>query len=363
MAATSQTKAQSIQRHAGNELLHAATLVPMRSSAKDWSVDQPTTTPDPAILAASLQALEEGQTHYVGVPGIDPLRMALASHLDLPGYDENNMLVTTGIQESRFLAIQKIGEQYERIGLPSVVHPGVRQALGVRPLDIEELSVDTTTLLPTLESLRNALEAGGKFFYLESPGRLTGATFDAEAVATIAQLLTEFGAGVIWDQGLAPWATSYVSLASQSDMADRVAVIGEAWPGVGLEGWAIGYIGANKAWFDPMSSQKQIMAICTSTASQYAALKAAEQYATVHAAQVDQLAELRQATTEVMQGAGAEVLPSATVHLLALRDAATGAVASGLAAQGATYADGADFGAAGVLRLTMMPKQTITLAT
>lgn len=363
MAAISQTKAETIQRYADNELLHAATQASMQRSARDWSVDQPTRPPDPAILTASLQALEDGQTHYVDVPGIGPLRKALATYLNLPGLDETNLLVTTGIQESRFLTIQKIGEQYERIGLPAVVHPGVRQAIGVRPMEIEPLAVDDATLLPTLESLRSVLDAGCKLVYLESPGRLSGATYDQETIAAIAQLIIEFDAGVIWDQGLAPWATDYVSLATAPNIAERVAVIGEAWPGIGLESWAIGYIGTtNAAWFDPVRSQKQIMAICTSTASQYAALQAAEEYATVHATQVEQLAAARQMVVETIEGAGAKILSGATATLLALRDTAAGAVATRITAAGGIYADGADFGAAGVLRLTMIPEQTITLA-
>ncbi|MEM7124774.1 MAG: aminotransferase class I/II-fold pyridoxal phosphate-dependent enzyme [Chloroflexota bacterium] len=359
MAEISQTKAKAIQRHAINELLQAPTLVPLRRSDQDWSVDQPTIVPDSTILMASVQALEEGQTHYVGVPGIEPLRAALALHLNLPGYNESNMLVTTGVQESRFLTIQKIGEEYGRIGLPAVVHPGVRQAIGTRPLGMELLAVEPSTQLPTLASVRAALESGCKLIYLESPSRLTGATFDQETVATIAKLLIEFDAGAIWDQGLAPWATDYASLAAQPGMAERVAVIGEAWPGIGLESWAIGYIGANANWFPSMQSQKQIMAICTSTATQYAALKAAEQYDAVHGEQVEQLAQLRQETVAKVEAAGAEVLHGETATLLALRDSAD-SVANGLTASGASYADGADFGAAGVLRLTMMPEQVIS---
>ena len=78
----SQTKETIIQRHIANELLQAPILSPMqRSQGQDLSVDQPTMQPDPAIVESAATALEQGQTHYVDVPGIAPLREALTAYL------------------------------------------------------------------------------------------------------------------------------------------------------------------------------------------------------------------------------------------------------------------------------------------
>jgi DNA-binding transcriptional MocR family regulator len=135
-------------------------------------------------------------------------------------------------------------------------------------------------------------------------------------------------------------------------MAERVAVIGEAWPGQGLESWAIAYIGAKADWFEPMRSQKQIMAICTSTASQYAALKAAELYAARHGEQAAMLAALRKDAAARAEAAGLTPAPGGAVSVLALRGAPDEILAK-LEGAGYRVADGADFGAPGVLRMAV----------
>ncbi|MBI1298481.1 aminotransferase class I/II-fold pyridoxal phosphate-dependent enzyme [bacterium] len=348
---TSLTKQKAVARLAENALLQTPLLAQLPAHAQDLSPDQPTTAPLAAVLENSQAALEQGETHYVDVPGIAPLRTALADYLNnlgLTGYAEANVLVTAGVQESRFLTIQKIGEKFGRIGIPAVIHPGARKAAGVRAIEINEIAVDvTSSALPTPEAIRSVLADGCRLLYLESPSRLTGEAYSADNVAAIAALLMEFDAAAIWDQGQAPWVQNYVSLGSQPGMADRVAVIGESWPGIGLESWAIGYIAAKADWWEPMRSQKQIMAICTNTASQYAALKGAEIYGEVHADQVASLSEQQAAAKDAARAGGFIILNGDAVNLLAVSGVDTAA----LDAAGVTYADGAIFGAPGIVRL------------
>ena len=103
-----------------------------------------------------------------------------------------------------------------------------------------------------------------------------------------------------------------------------------------------------------MRSQKQIMAICTSTAAQYAALKAAELYAENHAGQVANLTELRASAAAQASGSGLVAVPGAAVNILALRGENAEQVATKLDEAGYRTTDGADFGAPGVLRLVVM---------
>lgn len=365
----SQTKEMIVQRHMANELLQAPTLSPVqRSRGRDLGVEQPTMRPDPAIVESAAAALEQGQTHYVDVPGIAPLREVLAAYLKdmgLVGYEQANVLVTAGVQECRFLSIQVIGDLFGCIALPEVVHPGARKATGVRKIEVRSLPVDMENgMLPTLSGMREALEGGCKLLYLESPVRLTGAVFDVANVKEIADMVGEFDAAVIWDQGLAPWVqdSQYVSLGAQPGMAERVAVFGEAWPGVGLESWFIGYLAANEDWWESMRSQKQIISICTSTPSQFAAVKAAEVYGDLHAAQLEELAECRREALELAYSLDADPLTGSTVNLVALQMSDPERASTALEKGGFGFADGADFGAPGVLRLAVTTDKAIVEA-
>ncbi len=127
----STTKENILARWRTNPLLNAAVLPVAPQSAHDLSVDHPTQALAPSMVTTTVEALQSGETHYVDVPGIRPLREKLATFLHNVGlaeYGVDHVLVTAGLQEARFLTIQKIGEQFGRIGMPAVVHPGAKLA-------------------------------------------------------------------------------------------------------------------------------------------------------------------------------------------------------------------------------------------
>ena len=293
-------------------------------SQNDLSADGIIRPLDERIIAATAEALESGQTHYVDVPGIAPLREALASFLGSfadAAYEAGNIVVTAGMQEARFLSIQMIGAQFDNIGIPEVIHPGVRKALGTRARQVISLPVDAQAhYLASLESISDALASGCQLLYLESPSRLSGAVYSDQQVAAISQAIAEHDAAAIWDQGLAVWVDGdYASLAANDSEAERVAVLGEAFPGLGLAAWFIGYIAAPAAWVPTMQSQKQIMSICTSTASQYAALEASQLYASEGIPQLPSLRQTRDAVAQQANDSGLEVLSGAACNIIALR--------------------------------------------
>ncbi len=358
----SETKSRILELHRGNTLLNTPAPSLMATGAIDYSADERYAPIDERMIASAAEALEAGQTHYVDVPGIGPLRAAIAEYLrttDNGQYQQANVIVTAGIQESRFLTLQMIGESVERIAVPAVVHPGVKKALGVRPLQVETMVVDAQGL-PLVAEIRKALEAGSRLLFLESPSRLTGAAYSTESVAAIAEAAAQFEAVIIWDQGLAPWAEGYVSLASKA--SGHTVAIGEAFPGMGLASWFVGYIAAPEKWIAPMQSQKQIMAICTSTAAQYAALEASKLVAESHSSQLPRLKAARQALIAAL--GTTEVIPGSTASVLALRlsPGKKQQVLKQLKDAGYNAADGVDFGMEDVLRLTITQDSAALLA-
>jgi len=78
---TSQTKAAILEQHQANDLLNAPAPSLTQQTKKDLSVDEAVFPLDEAIIAGAGGALDDGQTHYVAVPGIDPLREAVAEYL------------------------------------------------------------------------------------------------------------------------------------------------------------------------------------------------------------------------------------------------------------------------------------------
>lgn len=352
----SKTKAEILKDHRANAALNAALPPPIGRHAKDLSADGLLSPLDERVIAASSEALEAGQTHYVDVPGIAPLREAIADSLNRAGgtkYEPGNIIVTAGVQESRFLTIQKIGENFESIAAPTVAHPGVQKALGVRARQVVSLPVDAERgFLPSVDAIAEAVAAGCRLLYLESPSRLTGAAYDRDEIAAIGEVLRENGASAICDQGLGAWVDGgCASLAALEEAPARITTIGEAFPGMGLASWFIAYIAAPEDQIPAMQSQKQIMAICTSTAAQFAALEAGSLFEAAHPPKLAQLRRLRSEILARAESLNLEVIAGDTLNIVALR--AIGDVGEQLRGAGYDFADGAAFGAPDVIRLNV----------
>ena len=289
-------------------------------------------------------------------PASPPLRAEIADYLKRSGetrYESGNVIVTAGVQESRFLTIQKIGEEFENIGVPAVAHPGARKALGVRDRKVVSLPVDAARgYLPSVEAIAAAVAGGCRLLYLESPSRLSGAAYASEEVAAIGQILRDSGAAAICDQGLAPWVEGGCpSLASTEESPARVTVIGEAFPGMGLASWFIGYIAAPEDQIGAMQSQKQIMAICTSTAAQYAALEASRLFDEARTLKLAQLTQFRNSVIDIAASLNLALIAGDARNVIALP--ATGEALAKLREAGFEFADGAAFGAPNVIRLNI----------
>src|SRR5215207_2678408 len=142
----------------------------MTTTRYDLSVDQPVAPVPAAVVAGAAEALLAGQTHYVETGGVAPLverlQAMLAEHA--PGAPPPDVLVTAGIQEARFLAIQIVGERLGGVAVPAVVDPGVRRAVAVRALPVTTLpALAADAFLPTPAAIANALDGGARLAYLE----------------------------------------------------------------------------------------------------------------------------------------------------------------------------------------------------
>jgi len=352
----SESKDAILAQHRANDDLNTPLLPQVARGDSDLAADGMRGPLDERIIAAASAALENGQTHYVDVPGIGPLRAAVADYLKgaaTANYQEGNILITAGVQESRFLSIQMIGELYDSIALPAVIHPGVRKALGVRGRNPKTMSVDPAQgYLPSIDAIAQAAADGCRLFYLESPSRLSGAVYAADEVAAISQIIADNDAAVIWDQGLAPWVEgAYASPAALDSECARTATIGEAYSGMGLASWFVGYIAAPEAWVPSMQSQKQIMAICTSTASQYAALEAGQLYTEARGRQLSRLARLRADLLGAASEAGLTVVGGQAINIIALNLSADDM--KKISRAGIDFAAGGLFGAPDVIRLNV----------
>ena len=343
-------KDQLMTAHQANELLGVPDVASFVGNLDDLRGDQPTFQLSEQAISTASDALEGGQTHYVDVPGIMPLREAIADSLP-SGYTSEGVLVTAGVQEARFLALQVLAEESSVLAVPSIVHPGIRKALGIRSTKHMWITVeDDLRRIPTIEAIENVLIAGATRIFLESPGRLTGAVYDSKEVELISGLAEKHDAIVMIDVGLSAWLPE-PHLYDDLNDSGRVTFMGEAFPGVGLEGLSVGYIATNEKYLPGLTAMKQIISICTSTATQYAALGASDGYGDRCSDVAARLNQNKGSLLEWLKSIGAEILDGETANIVAVRR--NDAIVRGLKDRGLIPLDGTGFGAPDVLRLSV----------
>ncbi len=331
------------------------TLPPLtRHHTHDFRPDQPTDVLDASNIDNVVTGLQNGQTHYVDVPGISALRDAVIATLG-GEISRENIMITAGVQEARALALQVLGERSAPVAIPVVRHPGVAAALAIRPIDTVPLHVDDDTLLPSAAHVRIALDDGARLIYLENPSRLSGCCYAPEELTHISRELARVEATAVVDQGLAPWSVGHTSML---DIAGNAAttVFGELFPGEGLEGLQVGYLAGPTDTVALTTKLKQIMSICTSTPSQLAALAVADGYAERAAERRERLAALRRRLVSAFVARG-HALPKGGANLLAVPEAA-------LASVGAARVEGmsgAAFGRPDLARLAIDDRTDFTL--
>lgn len=272
-------------------------------TGKNWDRD---------IIGQVMGSVNAGETHYVDVPGKSELRLLLSDFLKNEGMtDGSDVLITAGVQEARFLALNLLNDTKGKVFIPEVVSPGARLALGVKKIDPGVMECENDgRFLVSVEGIRNAVLSGAKVLYLESPSRLTGACYDETEINRISGVCKENDVTVILDIGLYPWLDSpCVSLGNHPDMTGKCLVFGEVWPGSGVDEAFIAFIAANREMISRLTVQKQVLSICTSAPSQNAAIAAEKIYQKKHKHILEDIQEVKDRFITVLKRSGAYNLP------------------------------------------------------
>lgn len=209
---------------------------------------------DTAVAAvarqASAEALDRGETHYTDRPGIAPLREALARTLAQRYAVEvdakNGVVVTCGVTEARFVAIQQL--------LPSGA--GAVVALD-HPERIRGACIVRGLALHTPESPPEGVANAVLYLSGDADPALRAAWLPRAQAAGWPILFEASGAGAH------PASEGFEAL---------TVTIGGVGHEQGLEGWRVGFIAAPVETAAPLRDFKQALTICTTNLSQWGAL-------------------------------------------------------------------------------------------
>ncbi|MGB3408079.1 MAG: pyridoxal phosphate-dependent aminotransferase [Jannaschia sp.] len=201
---------------------------------------------DPAILSAMQQAAIGGNTGYVALAGLTPLRTAIAARVQArTGVPTTaaNVLVTTGGQAALFLAIMGTLDAGETVLYPDpyyATYPGTVRAAEAVPVAVP--TAPETGFQPS----RAMLDAAGpaRALLINSPNNPTGAIYSAATLRDIAAFVRDRDLWLISDEvyDTQVWEGTHLSPRALPDMSDRTLVIGSLSKSHAMTGSRLGWL-------------------------------------------------------------------------------------------------------------------------
>ncbi|HEY7166435.1 MAG TPA: pyridoxal phosphate-dependent aminotransferase [Candidatus Binatia bacterium] len=230
----------------------AAKAGKLRSEGVDvvnFSAGEPDFDTPENIKSAAVDAIRKGMTKYTDVRGIEPLREAITDLYRREHnltYRKDQVLVSCGAKHSLYNILHAIVEPGDDVVIPApywVSYADMVLLAGGEPKIIP--SSEETAFRITPGQLEKALTARARVFILNSPANPTGATYNPEELAALAQVLERHDCLIIADDiyekivygGLRVSPLPTVN----PKLLDRTIVINGVSKSYAMTGWRIGY--------------------------------------------------------------------------------------------------------------------------
>jgi len=235
-------------------------------------------TPD-HIKDAAKRALDEGVAKYTNVMGIEPLRNAVTAELKkVHGVDIpiDQVLVSCGAKHSLFNIFMAMTDPGDEIIIPApywVSYPAQVNLAGGTPVIVDTTAEDGFCLDP--DKLKAAITDHTRALVLNTPCNPTGALYNRERLAAIADIVLEHDLFVISDdiyRSLVYGDAEYCSIASLSpEIAARAILVDGVSKTYAMTGWRIGFCAGPRELIKAMA---KIQGQSTSNASHIAQVAA-----------------------------------------------------------------------------------------
>jgi arginine:pyruvate transaminase len=201
----------------------------------------------PAILEAMDAAARAGHTGYAEVPGIAPLRRAVAERLSARhgvAYGPGNILIVPGAQAGLFAAHHAACDEGSRAVLIDpyyTTYPGTIRAVGAVPVAVPARSEDG--FQPDLAAL-DAAARGARSILINSPNNPTGAVYTRDSLAGIAAIAEAHDLWVISDEvyDTQVWSGAHIPMAALPGMAARTLTVGSMSKSHAMTGSRLGWV-------------------------------------------------------------------------------------------------------------------------
>lgn len=220
------------------------------------SVGEPDFATPPHVIAAAKAALDAGDTKYTAVPGTQRLREAAALHFhrDLGiAVPPGQVIVSAGGKQAIFHALLATLSNGDEVLVPSpwwVSYPEIVRFAGAAVVDLPTTAAGGFRITPP--QLAAAITSRSRWLLLNSPGNPTGATYPAEELRALGDVLRQHPqVMVLSDDIYAPLRYTpgdHATLAVECpDLAERILTVSGVSKSHAMTGFRIG-VAAGPTW-------------------------------------------------------------------------------------------------------------------
>jgi aspartate/methionine/tyrosine aminotransferase len=227
------------------------------------------------IRERAARALLEGPNQYPPMPGIEPLRQALAAHArkfyDL-SYDwRTEIVVTSGGTEALTASIMAVVKPGDEVILFEPAYDSYRPVIEAVGGVVRPVRLQAPDWALTADMLAQAFNDRTKAVILNSPMNPAGKVFSDGELGMIADHLERFDAVAICDEvyeHLTYDGIAHRPLATRPGMRARCLRVGSAGKIFSLTGWKVGWVEGDAALVSTVAKAHQFITFTTPTALQ-----------------------------------------------------------------------------------------------
>ncbi|MEX2281060.1 MAG: pyridoxal phosphate-dependent aminotransferase [Gemmatimonadota bacterium] len=237
-------------------------------------------TPD-FIAEAGIASIQQGMTQYTPVPGIAPLREAIAKHITTTvgkPADAAGVVVTSGAKQALFNACFTLFGPGDEVLIPApywTSYPALVRLARAQPKILETTSEQGFKV--SVAALEAAWSPSVRGLIINSPSNPTGAVYTRDELAAIAAWAARRDVWIISDEiymRICFNAARATSLLDVIDSLDRAVIIDGASKAYAMTGWRLGYSYTSKPLAEQFSTVQSQITSGASSPAQYAATAA-----------------------------------------------------------------------------------------
>lgn len=249
----------------------------------DFTIGEPDLDTPAHIVDAAIQALRSGDTHYTATPGVPRLRALIAeklTHEADSAYEPDQIVVGSGAKQLIYEAFMATLNPGDEVIVPApywVSYPDiVKLAEGV---PVIAASDERSAFKLTPQALQASITPRSRWLILNSPGNPSGAVYDAQEIAALAQVLAAHPHIMVMTDDiygqLAYDTHRHINIvAAAPALKERTLIINGFSKSYAMTGWRVGYAAGPALLVNAIAKLIGQSTTCVSSISQAGAIAA-----------------------------------------------------------------------------------------